>query len=147
MITSQPLNTRKPVNVLMVEDNQADVFLMKEYLKEFIFPLHICVARDGEEALTALRQSLCFSSKQDPDFILLDLNLPKMDGREVLAQIKADPGLKHIPVLILTSSTNEQDKITAHQNHATRYLQKPNSLEHYTTVVKSIEEFWLKNIS
>ena len=70
-----------------------------------------------------------------------------MDGREVLAEIKGDPGLKHIPVLILTSSTNEQDKITAYQNHATSYLQKPNSLEHYTTIVKSIEEFWLKNIS
>jgi two-component system, chemotaxis family, response regulator Rcp1 len=147
MIKSQTRNPEKPVNVLMVEDNQADVFLMKEYLKEFMFPLYLCVARDGEEALTALRQSLCFSSKQDPDFILLDLNLPKMDGREVLAEIKGDPGLKHIPVLILTSSTNEQDRTTAYENHATCYLQKPNSLEHYTTVVKSIEEFWLKNIS
>jgi two-component system, chemotaxis family, response regulator Rcp1 len=147
MLKSQPRNPEKPVKVLMVEDNQADVFLMKEYLKEFMFPLHICVARDGEEALTALRQSLCFSSKQDPDFILLDLNLPKMDGREVLAEIKGDPSLKHIPVLILTSSTNEQDRTTAFQNRASSYLQKPNSLENYTTVVKSIEEFWLKNIS
>jgi chemotaxis family two-component system response regulator Rcp1 len=147
MTEGQIRNPEKPVKVLMVEDNQADVFLMKEYLKEFLFPLHICVARDGEEALTALRQSLCFTSKQDPDFILLDLNLPKKDGREVLAEIKGDPGLKHIPILILTSSTNEQDRTTAYQNHATRYLQKPNSLEHYTTMVKSIEEFWLKKIS
>lgn len=134
-----------PVKVLMVEDNQADIFLMKEHLKHFMFPLHLCVARDGEEALTSLRQSLCFTAKQDPDFILLDLNLPKMDGREVLAEIKRDPGLRHIPVLILTSSTNEQDRASAYENHAASYILKPNNLEHYPAVIKSIEEFWMRN--
>ncbi len=146
MTKTQKPKSENPFKILMVEDSQADIFLMKEYLKDFNVPLQICVARDGEEALSALRQSLCFPSKQDPDFILLDLNLPKMDGREVLAQIKGDPGLKHIPVLVLTSSTNEQDRAMALQNHASSYLQKPLSLDLYPTVVKSIEEFCLKNI-
>jgi chemotaxis family two-component system response regulator Rcp1 len=137
-------NPGKPVKVLMVEDNNADVFLMKELLKDFLFPVNMCVAHDGEEALTVLRHSLCFSAKQDPDFILLDLNLPKMDGHEVLAEIKRDPGLKHIPILVLTSSTNEQDRISAYENKAAGFLQKPNGLEHYPTLVKNIEEFWLK---
>lgn len=146
VLKTQESNSENSIKVLMVEDSQADIFLMKEHLKGSIYPLHICVARDGEEALAALRQSLCFPAKQDPDIILLDLNLPKMDGREVLAEIKGDPGLKHIPVLVLTSSTNEQDRTAAFQNHASSYLQKPDSLEHYPTVVKSIEEFCLKNI-
>src|SRR5580692_2086475 len=122
MTTVQAPNPETPIKVLMVEDNQSDVVLMKEYLKEFTFPVQMCVARDGEEALTFLRRSLCFSAKQDPDFILLDLNLPKKDGHEVLAEIKGDPGLKHIPVLILTGSTNEQDRSKACLNHAASYF-------------------------
>ncbi len=136
-----------PIRVLMVEDNQAEIFLMKEHLKDFSRPLQLCVARDGEEALTALRRSLCFTAKEDPDFILLDLNLPKLDGRKVLAEIKSDPGLKHIPVLVLTSSTNEQDRTSAYLNHANRYFQKPTDLDHYGSLVKSIEDFWVKNVS
>jgi chemotaxis family two-component system response regulator Rcp1 len=136
-----------PIKVLMVEDNQSDVVLMKEHLKHFTFPVQMCVAYDGEEALTVLRHSLCFSAKQDPDFILLDLNLPRMDGHEVLAEIKGDPGLKHIPVLILTSSTNEQDRSSAYRNHAASYFLKPAGLDRYPSLVKSIQEFWLKNTS
>jgi two-component system, chemotaxis family, response regulator Rcp1 len=145
MKEEKEMDAERSVKVLMVEDSSADIFLIKEHLKQFKYPLQICVARDGEEALASLRQSLCFTGKQDPDFILLDLNLPKMDGRQVLAEIKNDPGLKHIPVLILTSSTNEQDRATAHANHADSYIQKPSNLEHYPAVVRSIEEFWSRN--
>jgi|SRR6185295_514243 len=135
----------RQVKVLMVEDNPSDVSLMKAHLKEFAFPIQMCVAHDGEAALTSLRQSLCFTAKQDPDFILLDLSLPKKSGGEVLAEIKGDPGLRHIPVLILTSSTNEKDMQMAYQNQAARYLLKPDNLEHYVGLVKTLEEFWLKN--
>jgi chemotaxis family two-component system response regulator Rcp1 len=147
MTKAQALNPEKSIKVLMVEDNQSDVFLMKEHLKEFTFPVQMCVAYDGEEALNFLRHSLCFTAKQDPDFILLDLNLPKMDGHEVLAEIKRDPGLKHIPVMILTSSTNEQDRSKAGLNHANSYFLKPAELDSYPSLVKSIQESWLKNIS
>jgi len=147
MREEKEIDTEKPVKVLMVEDSPADIFLIKEHLKEFKYPLQLCVARDGEEALASLRQSLCFTAKQDPDLILLDLNLPKMDGRQVLAEIKNDPGLRHIPVVILTSSTNELDRATARANRADSYIQKPSNLEHYPAVVRSLEEFWARNSS
>jgi two-component system, chemotaxis family, response regulator Rcp1 len=147
MFETQAKNHERLVKVLMVDDNRDDVFLMREHLKEFVCPVHMCVAYDGEEALNALRQSLCFSAKQDPDFILLDLGLPKKDGHEVLVEIKKDPGLKHIPVLVLTSSTNRQDMATAYQNQASSYILKPDNLGNYAALVKDIEEFWLKNIA
>jgi len=140
----QTPNKEKTIRVLLVEDNQSDVFLIKDNLKEFTFPVQMCVASDGEAALAALRRSLCFSAKQDPDFILLDLSLPKMNGHEVLAEIKNDPGLRHIPVLVLTGSTNENDRDAAYKSNA-GFLLKPSQMEQYPSVVKSIEEFWLKN--
>jgi two-component system, chemotaxis family, response regulator Rcp1 len=141
------LKTKKrPVNLLIVEDNLGDVFLMNELLKTSRFPIRVCLTRDGDEALDALRQSRCFPDKVEPDLILLDLNLPRMDGREVLAEIKRDPGFKHIPVLIVTSSQNEKDAAMAYQNQAEFYVLKPMDIDHFAVVMEYIENFWIKNV-
>src|SRR6185503_12147228 len=114
----------KAVKILLVEDNMGDVVLMERLLPECRFPVRIKVARDGEEALKVLQEASSFEGRENPDLILLDLNLPKVDGHQVLAEIKANPDLKSIPVLILTSSNDRTDVETAMKNHADGYLVK-----------------------
>ena len=137
-------NLMKPIDILLVEDNPGDVRLTKEALKEGkvrINKLHVVM--DGMEALAFLRRQGKFSDVIRPDIILLDLNLPKKDGREVLAEIKNDPDLRRIPVVILTTSKAEEDILKSYDLHANCYITKPVDLNQFITVVQSIEDFWL----
>lgn len=132
----------RPVEILLVEDNPGDVRLTREALKEGKVRNNLNVAQDGVEALAFLRREGKYADAVRPDLILLDLNLPRKDGREVLEEIKADPALRPIPVVILTSSQAEQDIVRAYDLHANCYVSKPVDLDQFITVVKSIEDFW-----
>ncbi|HEU4456093.1 MAG TPA: response regulator [Longimicrobium sp.] len=132
----------RPIEVLLVEDNPGDVRLTKEALKEGKVRNNLNVAVDGVEALAYLRREGRYAGSVRPDLILLDLNLPRMDGREVLEVIKADPAFRNIPVVVLTSSQAEQDIVRAYDLHANCYITKPVDLDQFITVVKSIEDFW-----
>jgi len=136
---SQPL----PVDILLVEDNAGDVRLTQEVLKSSKVRNNLIVASNGQEALQCLRKQGKYAGSVRPDLILLDLNLPVMDGREVLAQIKADSDLKRIPVVILTTSKAEEDILKTYNLHANCYVTKPVDLEQFVKVVKSLEDFWL----
>ncbi len=133
----------KPVEILLVEDNPGDVRLTREALKEAKVINNLTVLKDGVEALAFLRQQGPYGKAVVPHLILLDLNLPRKDGREVLAEIKADEKLKRIPVVVLTTSQDEQDVFKSYNLHANCYVTKPVDLEQFMTVVKSIEDFWL----
>jgi two-component system, chemotaxis family, response regulator Rcp1 len=130
------------IEVLLVEDNPGDVRLTREALKEGKVRNNLSVAQDGEEALAFLRRQGRYAEAPRPDVILLDLNLPRKDGREVLEAIKADPALRTIPVVILTSSEAERDIARAYELHANCYITKPVDLDQFITVVKSVEDFW-----
>jgi CheY-like chemotaxis protein len=127
----------------MVEDNDGDVFLTMEGLKSAKVANNISVVRDGVEALEFLHREGKFASAPRPDLILLDLNLPRKDGREVLADIKADPALRRIPVVVLTSSEAEQDVLKAYDLHANCYIRKPVDFHNLMQIIQSIESFWL----
>lgn len=133
----------QPVDILLVEDNAGDVRLTKEVLKDSKVRNSLIVATNGQEALDCLRKKGKYVGTVRPDLILLDLNLPVMDGREVLAQIKDDPELKRIPVVILTTSKAEEDILKTYNLHANCYVTKPVDLEQFCRVVKSLEDFWL----
>ncbi len=133
----------KPVELLLIEDNQGDVRLTQEALKEAKIRNKLYVAGDGVEAMAYLHKEGKYAGASRPDLILLDLNLPKKSGREVLAEIKQDPDLKCIPVVILTSSSSEEDIIRSYKLHANAYITKPVDLEQFIVVVKSIDNFWL----
>lgn len=132
------------MNILLVEDNPGDVRLTQEALKEsnFSHPLQLKVVPDGEEAILFLSRKGKYADEEIPDIIFLDLNLPKKDGREVLAEIKENPQLKMIPVVVLTTSEAEQDIIKSYQLHANCYITKPVDINQFIEVVKSIENFW-----
>jgi chemotaxis family two-component system response regulator Rcp1 len=132
-----------PIEILLVEDNPADVRLMVEILKETKVRNTLTIVGDGIEALDLLRRTGRYTHAVRPKLILLDLNLPKKDGRQVLAEIKADPDLKRIPVVILTSSKAEEDIVKSYNLYANCYVTKPVDLEQFVKVVKSIENFWL----
>jgi len=133
----------RPIQILLVEDNPGDVRLTVEALKEGKVHNDLNVVSDGVEALAFLRHEGKYTSAPTPDLILLDLNLPRKDGREVLAEIKSDGRLKHIPVVILTTSRAEQDVFKSYDLHANCYVTKPVDLDQFMSVVKSIEDFWL----
>jgi chemotaxis family two-component system response regulator Rcp1 len=132
-----------PVEILLVEDNPGDVRLTKEALKEGKVYSNLHWAKDGVEALEFLRHRGKFTDAPRPDIILLDLNLPKKDGREVLSEIKSDDDLKRIPVVILTTSKAEEDVLRSYQLHANCYVTKPVDLEKFIVVIQSIDRFWL----
>jgi chemotaxis family two-component system response regulator Rcp1 len=132
-----------PTQVLLVEDNPGDVRLMQEAIREANMPIHLHVASDGIEALEFLRKEGDYPLAPRPDLILLDLNLPRMDGREVLAYIKADGSLKTIPTVILTTSENEGDIVKSYELQANCYLSKPVEFEAFEGLVRSICDFWL----
>lgn len=133
----------QPLEILLVEDNPGDIRLIKEILKETKIRTNIQVAMDGEAALKLLFNTENLNAAPRPDLILLDLNLPKIDGRELLSEIKCSEGLKSIPVVILTTSTAEEDIIETYNNHANSYITKPVDLDHFIRVVESIKDFWL----
>ena len=132
----------KPVEILLVEDNAGDVRLTREALKDAKVLNTLHVARDGEEATEFLFRKGKHADAPRPDIIILDLNLPRKDGREVLAEIKADKELKRIPVVILTTSKSEEDVLKSYDLHANCYVTKPLDLDRFIGVVKSIEDFW-----
>ena len=131
------------IDVLLVEDSPADVRLTREALKEEKMRINLHVAGDGVEAMQFLRREGKFNEAVRPDLILLDLNLPKKDGREVLKEIKADEALKRIPVVILTVSKAEEDILRTYNLHANCFITKPLDLNQFSKVVKSIKDFWL----
>lgn len=133
----------RPVEILLVEDSPGDVRLTKEALKEGKVLNNLNVVGDGVEALAFLQKEGPYTNMTRPDLILLDLNLPKKDGREVLEAIKNDPDLKRIPVVILTTSNAEKDVLKSYDLHANCYVTKPVDFEQFITVVKSVEDFWL----
>ena len=133
----------RPVEFLLVEDNPGDVRLTREALRDSKVRNNLNVLGDGISALSFLRREPPYESAPRPDIILLDLNLPKMDGREVLSTIKADPRLKRIPVVVITSSEAEQDILRTYDLHVNCYVTKPVDLDQFIKVVQSIESFWL----
>jgi two-component system, chemotaxis family, response regulator Rcp1 len=139
-MSARPLG--RPVEILLVEDNPGDVRLTREALREGKVRNNLAVASDGVEAIAYLRKQGEHAGAVRPDLILLDLNLPRRDGREVLAEIKADPVLRHIPVVVLTSSQAEEDIVRAYDLHANCYVTKPVDLDQFIRVVESIEDFW-----
>ena len=133
----------KPIEILLVEDNAADVRLTREALREGKVSNNLHVARDGVEAMEYLRRRGPFANATRPDLVLLDLNLPRKDGREVLSEVKGDPDLKTIPIVVLTTSSAEADILRSYSLHANCYITKPVDLEQFVQVVKSIDDFWL----
>ena len=135
--------SNKFVEILLVQDNPGDVHLTLEAFKEGKLQNNLNVVNDGKEAMAFLNKEGKYSYAPRPDIILLDLNMPKMDGREVLAEIKADPSLKQIPVVILTTSKAEQDILKSYDLHANCYINKPVDLNQFLDIVKYIKDFWL----
>ncbi len=133
----------RPIDILLVEDNPGDVRLTIEALREGKVRNNLSVAPDGEEALAYLHREGRHHEARRPDLILLDLNLPRRDGREVLAEIKSDPTLKTIPVVILTTSQADQDVTKSYELSANCYISKPVDFDQFISIVKSIESFWL----
>jgi CheY-like chemotaxis protein len=133
----------RPIEILLVEDNPADVRLTLETMKEVKVANRINVVTDGEQATAFLQRTGEYSTAPKPDLVILDLNLPRKDGREVLADIKGDPNLRRIPVVILTTSTRDEDIFTAYDLAANCYINKPVDLDEFNKIVQSIENFWL----
>ncbi len=138
----QVQSSAKPVDVLLVEDDPGDVLLTEETLLGSKIRTNLHVAGDGVEALAFLRKEGRYAGMPRPDLILLDLNMPRKDGREVLAEIKEDPDLKTIPVAVLTTSSQDEDILRSYELHANCYITKPVGLEQFATVVQSLEDFW-----
>jgi chemotaxis family two-component system response regulator Rcp1 len=132
----------RPAEILLVEDNPGDADLTRETLQDSKLLNHMSVVNNGVEAMAYLRREGKYADAARPDLILLDLNLPKKDGREVLAEIKIDERLKRIPVVVLTTSSAERDILEAYDLHANCYITKPVNLDRFGAVVKAIEEFW-----
>jgi len=134
----------KPVEILLVEDNPLDVIMTREALEDGKVCNNLSVVEDGEQAMDFLHRKGAYADAPRPDVILLDLNLPRKDGREVLIEIKADPMLQHIPVIVLTTSKAEEDIVRSYKLHANCFITKPVDLEQFTNVIKSIEDFWFE---
>lgn len=134
--------TGKPIRVLLVEDNPADARLTQEALAEGKVNNELRHVPDGVEAMAYLRREGEYENAERPDLVLLDLNMPRKDGREVLAEMKADPSLRQIPVVVLTTSKAEEDIIRSYDLYANCYITKPVDLDRFVEIVRSIEEFW-----
>ncbi|HLU40825.1 MAG TPA: response regulator [Microthrixaceae bacterium] len=141
-MTSDPGAVR-PIEILLVEDDEGDVLLTTEALEASKVTNNMHVARNGEEALKFLRREQGYHDVPRPDIVLLDLNLPRIDGREVLAQIKSDPELRRIPIVVLTTSEAEEDILRSYDLHANAYVTKPVDFERFLEVIQSIDEFFV----
>ena len=133
----------RPIEILLVEDSAADVGLTVEAFRDAKIQNRMSVVEDGVEAMAFLRREGSHARAPRPDLILLDLNLPRKDGRQVLKEIKADPALRNIPIVVLTTSKGEEDVLRAYELHANCYVKKPVDFNRFMEVVKSIESFWL----
>lgn len=133
--------------ILLVEDSKADIRLVQEVLKSSSVPHELIIVRNGMDAMAYLRKEGEFSNALRPNLILLDLNLPRKDGREVLAEIKSDPNLKRIPVVVLTTSRNEEDIYYSYELHVNCYITKSRNLSELFKIVKGIEAFWLSTVT
>src|SRR3990172_5707891 len=138
-----PGSKGKLIEILMVEDNPADIRLTQEAFKDAKVLNEMHVVEDGEEAIAFLRREGEYAGAPRPDLILLDLNLPKKDGREVLEEIKSDPDLKRIPVVVLTTSEDQRDVLKAYDMHVNAYYPKPVNLDQFMKIVEAVENFWL----
>ena len=135
------------INILLVEDNPADVRLTQEALKEAAHArTRLHVAGDGVEAMEFLHREGSFASAPRPDLMLLDLNLPRVDGRQVLAEVKGDPDLRRIPVVVLTTSPSEDDILHAYDQHVNSYIRKPVDLDQFLHVLRAIDVYWLGSV-
>jgi CheY-like chemotaxis protein len=133
----------KPVDVLLVEDSEADADLVREAIEGGKLIVNLNVVRDGEEAMGYLRREGAHAAAVRPDLVLLDLNLPKKSGQEVLREVKADPDLGLIPIVVLTTSAADEDILRSYQLHANAYITKPVEFESFITLVNQVTEFWL----
>ncbi len=138
-----PTRLGKPANILLVEDNPGDADLARDAFENSKIPCVLHVAVDGEDAMDFLYRRRKHAGAPAPDLILLDLNLPRKNGREVLAEVKADPGLRRIPVLVMTISCDAEDILSSYDLHANCYITKPVDLHQFRRVIKAIEDFWL----
>lgn len=138
------MTRREPIEILLVEDSAADIRLTTEALRRAKVANHLHVVRDGEAAMSFLQRQPPYESARRPDLLLLDLNLPRKDGREVLAEIKRDASLRTIPVVVLTTSSEEEDVLRAYELHANSYVTKPVDFGQFLKVVSAIEDFWLE---
>lgn len=138
------MSETRVAEILLVEDSDTDILLMREAMKESGFGNRLHAVRDGVEALEFLRNEGTFHDAPAPDLILLDLNMPRKDGREVLTELKSDDDLKSIPTVVLTTSTDVGDIRYAYDSHANSFVRKPLDIKGYFEVVRSIEEFWIK---
>ena len=134
----------EPIHILLVEDDPADVVLTRETLRDANVPTEMHVVSDGEDALRLLRREPPFEAAPRPQIVLLDLNLPRKSGRDVLVEIKRDPELKAIPVIVLTTSRSERDVVSSYEQHCNAYVTKPIDLDHFLHVVRAVEDFWLR---
>lgn len=141
--TTEQCELGKSITILLVEDNPGDIRLTQEVFKEGKICNNLVIVGDGEEAMEYLRKTGKYKDAHRPEIILLDLNLPKKDGRQVLAEIKADPDLMFIPVIVLTTSAAEQDILNMYAIHANAYITKPVDFDQFINVIRSIENFWL----
>jgi len=138
----QSISNARPIEILLVEDSSTDVLLAEEALELAKMRNNLSVVKDGVEAMAYLRKEGVYANVQRPDLILLDLNLPRKDGREVLAEVKADIDLKYIPVVVLTTSRAQEDVLRAYGLHANCYITKPVDFEQFINVVRAIDQFW-----
>jgi CheY-like chemotaxis protein len=133
----------KPIHILLVEDNEGDILLITEALSEGKISNTISIVKDGWEAIQYLERNKKYRNELPPDLILLDVNLPKMNGHEVLKNIKSNNSIKHIPVIMLTTSSSEKDILSSYQNYVNCYITKPVEVNDFINVVSSIENFWI----
>lgn len=137
----------KPIHILLVEDNEGDIFMTQEAFEDFKIKNKISVVRDGQEALDFLLKVSDFKNAESPDLIILDINLPKKSGHEVLKSIKENPKTQQIPVIMLSTSSSEKDITLSYQNRANCFITKPIEAEEFMKAITSIEEFWLSIVS
>jgi CheY-like chemotaxis protein len=137
----------KDVHILLVEDNEGDIILTKEIFESFGLENPLSLARDGEEALDFMYQRNKFAHAERPDLILMDINIPKMNGKEVLAIVKKDEDLKTIPVIMLTTSSADDDILDSYRNHANCFITKPMSFEGFSDAVAEIQNFWFNRVT
>jgi CheY-like chemotaxis protein len=136
------MDANPPIEILLVEDNAGDIRLTLEAFQEAKLPSHVSVVRDGEEALAFLRKQGPYAGAPRPEFILLDLNMPRKDGREVLREVKTDPDLKTIPIIVLTTSVAPADVAKSYDLHANCYIQKPADYDDFLELIRQLDSLW-----